>query len=154
MIETKSKTINGRNWTVTQFTGTKSLKAFHIVFNTLGPAVGQLAGSVAALRQAMKTGVAAKADTGSAITLLLDRMGDTPTLEANLLWLLSSAAVDGTPVNRAVFDDVFTGPGILALPEVLKFVVETNYGDFTGPLKSFIARLDSEEQADAAPSAG
>lgn len=147
MIETKFKTIGGHDWSVTQFTGTKSIRVYHALMAALGTPVGQAIDGLAAGKASTGKLSLAGVDVARIMQQLILSNPDADGVEKLLFLLLSSSAVDKQPMSKGVFDNVFSGPDIVHLPAVITFVFEANYGDFLTALKSYIAQFaDAQEE--------
>lgn len=145
MIETKRKTIAGREWSVVTFTGTKSIKVWHMIGTALGPALGQFISTAVNAKISTNAGGLPQVDFAKGVQLFLNSNASSAQLEADILQLLSNTSVDGTPLTKVIFDDTFAGPAIFNLKDVLLFVFEANYGDFTAALRSFIGQFSDVE---------
>lgn len=151
MLETRTKNIGGHEWRVSQFTGTKTLKVLYKVFASLGPAAGEAIGIAAGAKSAKKKLTEANLDLAKVVQLFLASNKSEDEIENLLFTLFQNSFVDNIPMSRSVFDDVFAGPAFVNIGPALVFVLETNYGDFMGQLKSYIAQLDSANQTEDVP---
>ena len=141
MIETKFKTIGGHDWSVTQFTGTKSIRVYHALMAALGTPVGQAIDGIASVKASTGKTTIAGVGVAKIMQQMILNNPDADGVEKLLFLLLSSSAVDKQPMSKAVFDTTFSGPDIVHLPAVITFVFEVNYGDFLTALKSYIAQF-------------
>lgn len=145
MLETRKKTIGGREWSVTQFTGTKTLTVLHRVFSSIGTSAAEIISSATNAKMAKKQLIDVNLDLSKAVQLFLSSNNSPEELERLLFTLLQNTTVDNMQMSRVVFDDVFAGPAFINIGPVIVFVLEANYGDFMVLLKSYIAQLDSTE---------
>ena len=142
MLKSKSAYVNGREFVCVEFPGTKALSVYYAVLKAVGPTLGSVAGPGAS--PVLDKDV----DFGRVIRQFLL---DNPNAEAvqNLIYMLvGSVSVNGSPLSaRSTFDEVFAGAGMLDLVEILKLVLETNFGDFS----ALAARFTSDAAVVASP---
>jgi hypothetical protein len=124
MIDTKKKTIDGAEYSVTQFPARRGLALKIKLVKLIGPALAEAAGGLD-----LKEGVnlqEAEIDTGfmgKAVEKLVEGMDDsTGDL---ILDLLSMTRKNGQELKEAVFDTEFAGD-YLTLYKVLGFVIQVN----------------------------
>ena len=143
MIQAKHETIGDHNWTCVQFSGTKTLDVIHAVYAAVGPSIAALAG-------AEKRDVSA-AELMLAATQLVRQMPQSSDLKGLVFMLLANTHVDGQPMSKDVFDDVFAGTGIRELPAAIAFVIRSNYGDFSQAVALARGIIHPSPEAPAAP---
>jgi hypothetical protein len=143
MVESKSKTIDGVNFTVTQFPARRAFAVQARLIKTLGPALGAAVGK----------GVGGEVDLSAALQKLADNI-EADTLVALAQELLASTRADGKELaGDAAFDMAFTGK-LLTLYKVLAFLVEVNFADFfgAGGIGGLVARFAPEAKTPSASS--
>jgi hypothetical protein len=124
LIQTKTESINGRVWSVTQWSGTKN---FDVLFN-LATVVGPTLAHGVVPGQAL---LSANVNLGGAVDALVKSLGTSQQAQGLLMKLLSNVRIDDKPVdNVSAFDALFSGPAFFDIVPGLKFVVEVNFGDF------------------------
>lgn len=137
MIETTTREIRGRTWTCTQWSGSKNLQYFHELSALFAP-------SVAA---AVPSGeLSAKVNIAEAVNRLFQGLGTSQHLMALVLKLLASVQIDGRPITKEEFDLAFAGPRIQDLVPGLMFVLEANFGDFSGLLHDIMSRYVAQRE--------
>lgn len=127
MIQTEKRTINGREWQCTQWAGTKN---FAMLFELARVATPTFAHGV-------KPGsniLSAEVNLGGAVDALMGQLGSSEHVQGLILRLLDGVHIDGRNVTKAEFDVAFVGPKLFDLVPGLKFVLETNFGDFSSLL--------------------
>lgn len=130
MIQAKNKTINGHEYTVTQFPAMHGLRMAVRLFKVVGPGLGKAlsAGSLTDL-MSKDLGDGSLGDAISALVGNLDADG-TPQM---ILDLLSSTHRDRREMTQNEFNTAYAA-NYGELIEALKFVLEVNYGGFFGAL--------------------
>ena len=141
MLEQKSKEINGRTWTVTQFTGTKTLKVMYALTKSLGPALAALTGALGGKKPASVLDL--DVDLTEVVKQFLVGNSSAGDVERLIMMLLQNTSVNNQTVNQGLFDEVFAGPRFFDLAAVLAFVIQVNYGDFFKALESFTGQPNS-----------
>lgn len=140
MIQTKTTTINGREWSVTQWSGTKNLDVIHALSGILGPTLSKgIPGGANLLN--------GEFDLGKAIDGLLAGIGTKENFKALMFQLLSNTQVGGMKVGTPeAFDAAFSGPEVFDLVPGLKFVLEVNFGDFMRAVGGIIDRFAATKE--------
>lgn len=140
MIQTKTTTINGREWSVTQWSGTKNLDVIHAISTVLGPTFSK----------GLPTGKSlldGEFEVGKAIEGLLAGIGGKESFRQLVFLLLSNTRVAGLEVSKQDgFDAAFSGGEIFDLAPGLKFVLEANFGDFIKAAGSIIDRFAATQE--------
>lgn len=139
-LKTEEKTIDGMPVKVTQFAGRKNLDLLVDLAQIIGPAVG-----------AYKGGDIMDMDVGAVVNAIMGNLNKDKVNDL-VFRMLSSTFIDDRQINQDEFDRVFAGPDLLKLPKVLWFVIEVNFGNFTGLVGS-VSNLQggAASQADEAP---
>lgn len=143
MVESKSKTIDGISYTVTQFPARRAFAIQARLIKTIGPALGAAVGK----------GLKGEVDVAGALQKLADNV-DPDALVALALELLQSTRANGKELGSdAAFDAAFSGK-LLHLYKVLAYVVEVNFADFfgAGGIGGLVARFAPEAQTSPASS--
>ncbi len=153
MIKTETATIGGREWQVTTFTGTKSIRVFHAIVAAVGTPLAEMLNSLARAKASGKDITESDLDLSKVVGMILDANRQPTDVERLLLTLLQNAVVDQKLMSAAVFDDVFSGADIVHLVPAIRFVLEANYGDFFGMVATYIAELEARKAAPAPASA-
>lgn len=149
--ETKSKTIDGYEYTCTQFPPQKALRILTKLTKYLGGPLAALIASSDSTEDLLK-GKVENLDFTAALTSLGNAMGDED------LYILSKDVCENVVVginqqNKGVsgqlkdniFDEHFMGgKGLKRLFAVMVFALEVNYGDFLGDV---VARASSVQAA-------
>lgn len=147
MIKTEKKTINGREWQCTQWSGSKNLAMFHKISSLVLPtfAHGIVPG---------QNILSANVDLAGAVDTLLKNLGDSPAFTKLVQEILNNVHIDDRPLTKEEFDVAFVGPRLFDLAPGIMFVIETNFGDFS-KLVAFIMRqfADQQKKAEAAQQA-
>ena len=163
MIKTETRQINGREWSVTQWPGTRSLDIIVSLSKLLGGGLRELKslsdkGETKALSgKGEIKGVGGLLDLDASVLAgvvdgILDKLGSSDDVLRLVFKLLSHTRIDGQPVNDAkVFDAVFAGPTIIDLAAGLRFVLETNFGDFRQAAGLFTDQSAADPKAEAEP---
>ena len=136
MIETKTKEINGREWSCTQWAGSKNLRMFHRLTTILMPALS----SGAPIPK-----ISAAVNIPAAVDALVRGLGSSKEFEALILELLDGVHIDRRHVTRDLFDEAFVGPRLFDLAPGLRFVIETNFGDFSQLVASIMSRFGDQQ---------
>ena len=131
MVESRSKEIDGRSYTVTQMPAMKALRMTHRLGKALGPAIGHLA-----VQDGQEVDIER---IGKALEALFTAMSEDD-LETITKELLNSATVivdsKSLPV-LAQFNTLMAGQ-IETVFKLLGFALEVNYGSFFDVAKGFI----------------
>ena len=139
MIKTEKRTINGREWQCTQWSGTKN---FAMLFE-LGRVVAPTFAHGVKPGQSL---LATEVNLGGAVDALMKELGNSAAVQGLILNLLSGVHIDGRHITKDEFDIAFVGPKLFDLVPGLRFVLETNFGDFT-TLLGGITNLSAAQQA-------
>lgn len=142
---TKSQTIDGTVFTVTQLPSMRSLKLMHRLMRVTGPALFKLAGG----GKSVSLKDVDLSAAGEAAQLFFGSFSDND-LEALTREILDSATVDHegrTIPLLPVFDLVMAGK-VLTIFKLLWFALEVNYGDFFG---AFLANSGAALAGKASP---
>lgn len=128
-IQTHSKTIDGREFSVTTFPAMYSLRLKTTLTRTFGPAVVAALSSKGTSLKAVMDGDLADLNLEHAVELLTEKLTEDAT-EDLVNRLLSQTTVNNRTVTDAdVFNDCFAG-NLTGLYKLIGFVVEVNYGGF------------------------
>ena len=138
MIKTESKTINGREWKCTQWSGTKNLAMFHRITSLALPT---FAHGVAPGKSILSSNV----NLAGAVDTLLAGLGSSSEVTALVKDLLGNVHIDDRHIDSAEFDVAFVGPRLFDLGPGILFVIETNFGDFS-KLVAAITRQFADQQ--------
>lgn len=141
MIQTEKRTINGREWQCTQWAGTKNFTMLFELARVVAPTFAH----------GVKPGqniLSAEVNLGGAVDALLEGLGSSATVQGLILNLLSGVHIDGRHITKEEFDIAFVGPKLFDLVPGLRFVLETNFGDFTTLLVG-ITNLSAAQQPKA-----
>lgn len=125
MIETKTKEIGGTVFQCTQWSGSKNFSRLYELASVIAPTMAH----------GIRPGVSifnAEVNVAGAMDTLVMSLGDSDKAFGLILRLLDGVHVDNRPINKTEFDLLFVGPALFDLPKLLLFVVETNFGDFSG----------------------
>lgn len=142
MIKTDTRMINGREWSVTQWPGTKALDALFSLTKLVGKGMDGVT-----MTKDNKVSLDAEVSVASIVTRVIEGIGTSSDAQKLLYRLLSHTRVDGKPVDGgSSFDVLFAGSQLFDLAPGLRFVLEHNFGDF------FQAAKDTTGQSDAAES--
>jgi hypothetical protein len=125
MIDTKEKTIDGRNVMVVQFPGRRALFFKTRLLKLIGPAIAQMFTGKNPLETEVDFSVVSKA-----LDKLSERLNEDEFVKF-VLDLLQCTRLDGKEISGAVFDEEFAG-NLLLMYKVLWFTLEVNYGSFFG----------------------
>lgn len=142
-METKTKTINGREWRTTELGGEQALDIASELLKLLAPALAEAGKGYDQSKDMLDQTI----DASSVINGLMKNW-NTQGVKSLIKQMLSKTHVEdvrenGTvPMNAAdKFDAVFSGKKLLRdLPPVLMFVFEENFGDFS-QLTSFTSLI-------------
>lgn len=139
MIKTETKTINGREWQCTQWSGSKNLAMFHRITTLILPtfAHGIAPG---------KSVLSANVNLAGAVDTLIAGIGTSKDFDALVKDLLANVHIDGRHITSAEFDVAFVGSKIFDLAPGIMFVIETNFGDFS-KLVAAITRQFADQQS-------
>lgn len=121
MIQTKNKTIAGRDIMVTQYPGRKSIEIKAKLFKLLGSSLVRLFSGTEAFDLS---------SLSSAIDIFIDKL-NPKEFTAFVLELLQSTRIDGKEITDSVFDTEFAGEMSL-MYKILGYTLEVNYGNFFG----------------------
>ena len=129
-IETKNKTIDGREVMVTQFPGRRALSYKTRLLKLLGPSVVEMFSgvkleSVEVLSSDFDLSIISKA-----FDKLAEKLDESEFVKF-VLELLQCTRVDGKEITPEYFDNEFAG-NLLFMYKVLWFTLEVNYGSFFG----------------------
>lgn len=127
-IETREKTINGRNITVTQFPGRKSLQYKIQIVKLIGGAFAHLLSGTKSVKDFTTMDVSILVP---AIEKLAAQLNPNEFVDF-VLTLFSMTRIDGKEINATIFDMEFGGD-LALMYRVLAFVLEVNYGSFFAP---------------------
>jgi hypothetical protein len=141
MLKTESASINGREWTVTQFAGRRSLDVLHDLAMAIGPAMAKAIGGF----DRSKAVTDQNMDIGAMVETLILNLSNKDQFTGTINKLLQSTACEGRAITDAEFDIVFAGERIWDLAKVLTFVIRVNYGDFS-KAGATIARMVSAQE--------
>lgn len=139
MIKTEKRTINGREWQCTQWSGTKNLTMFHRVATLLAPAIAHGVVPGANL-------LGANVNIAGAVDVLIAGLGTSVSTTTLVQELLSNVHIDGRHITPAEFDVAFTGPALFDLLPGILFVVETNFGDFSKLVGGIMSRFADQNE--------
>jgi hypothetical protein len=138
--QTQTRTIDGQQWTVTQFPATVGLRVasrlLKLISGPVGDAVSGIDGNLMDARISMDAKSMGAALKGLAGALEPDDVVDLAVT------LLEGARCDSTEISRATFDVVFQGR-YGTLLKALAFVVEVN---FQIPLADWFLLLTDQQQ--------
>lgn len=124
-LETKTKTINGHQWQVTQWPGRHAMRMKVRLAKTLGPAVGAAASGASA---GLDTDLA-DLDVAGIVSALVGRLDESDTLSLMQDMLHQSLVDNQDASSDAFFDQHFAG-NFGELYKGLGFVLEVNFGSF------------------------
>jgi hypothetical protein len=131
-LKTEQRSIDGKNYIVTQFPAGRALRIWHRLVKLVGPALGTAFGGI---KNDDKSILDARFDfsvIGTAIEKLTGAMSEDE-FHAFTLELLQMTSQDGKEINKTTFDVLFQGE-IAHLFKVLAFVLEVNFKDFYSAL--------------------
>lgn len=139
MIKTKTKTIEGNEYSCTQMTTTKSVRTLKRLVKLMGEPIVIF----------MATGSGDDNDTSTvdAASMFMLRMDDEDLVE--LIKTMLEGVTCGTEEVVGDFDVRFAGELNLMF-KVVTFVVEVNWQDFIDAAKSFVQEIISRMAAKAA----
>lgn len=138
MIETKKTTINGREWQCTQWSGSKNLLMFHRVVSIVAPTFAH----------GVRPGVnllTSSVDIAGAIDTLLTSLGTSNQVDTLVKDLVANVHIDGRHITGIEFDTAFAGPRLFDLGPGIKFVIETNFGDFSKLAASIMSQFADQQ---------
>lgn len=142
MLNTETTIINGREWSVTQFPGTKALDAVHMLAGAIG------SGLKGVVLSGGKVSLDSEVNIADIISGILSNLGSPKETESKLLRLLRHTRIDGEPILKASdFDSLFAGPAFFDIVPGIKFVLQVNFGGFFRTAESFID-LSGEKKQD------
>ena len=125
MIETKTKQIDERSVSVTQFPARIGLKIKLRIARMIGPGLASATGM-------LQSGIEAEFDSkvlAYAVGQLVDSMGNDVTVDFIVKDLMQGTRLDDKEINDAVFDIEFAGNYKL-LYKIIGYILEVNYGSF------------------------
>lgn len=122
MIETKTKSINGNDYSVVQLPARRALNLKMKLLKTFGA-------GIAALYNAYENDPNAADQVLPQAIMLLTANVDDKTFDQFVLDMLPGVRKNGMELTPSVIDAEFAG-SLSELMEVLKFVLEANFGDF------------------------
>jgi hypothetical protein len=128
-MESQSKTIEGRTYTVTQYTALRALDVFELVSPVLAPAFAKLAGA------------GQEADIGPAIEALVARLGGGKLRQLANALLEPVQVTENNRIRNMLdgFDIAYAGR-LGEVFQVLAFAVEVQFGSFfSGWVRSGVA---------------
>ena len=143
MVETKTKEIKGKTYQVAPFTAVEGLRLKAYLLKLIGPALGELAGSVEGLDSEIN---------GAGLSKVIEKITevlDENTFVALIKRLLQNVLVNWTDENgkkhavafaqdfETALNVVFQGE-LFSIYPVLGFVLEVNYPDFFGKIAPVI----------------
>jgi hypothetical protein len=135
MLETYEKEINGSTWKTRELGGKIALKLALDIMQVAAPAMAEAAKGYDKTKGALQQEI----NVGAVINSLISNI-DTPKAESIINRLLAETwkleqAEHGTVemLCRDKFDHLFAGKRLMTdLVPVLRFVFESNFGDFSG----------------------
>ena len=130
MLETKRKNIEGLDVAVTQFAGRRNFSLLLNIAKVVGPTMAAAGSNVKSTEDLMN----ADLDIDRIGQVLFNSM-DTRVVTGLVDDLLSSTFVNDRPLSDQ-FDEVFAGPDLWKLPKIIAFVIEVNFGNFSGLVAS------------------
>lgn len=135
-IQSKTHTIEGEDFVITQFGGTKNLDALEALISCIAPIVAQSIPANASQSDILNTEIDIKGLIASLVFSLENKK------VRNLIHvMLERVAINGRQLNNdAAINDYFIGDKIFILPELIFCVVETNWGNLSAAKATF-ARL-------------
>ena len=125
MIETKTKQIDERSVSVTQFPARKGLKIKLRLAKMIAPGLASAAGIT-------KDGLESDVDfkvLAYAVGQLVNSLGNDATVDFIAKELMQGARLDDKEITESVFDMEFAGDYGL-LYKIIGFILEVNYGSF------------------------
>lgn len=129
MIETKTKTICGHQYEVTQFPAMIGLRKAIKLSKIIGPGIGKAVGDSGSIANIMDGEI----NIGDAVASLVDRLDEHSTT-AFILELFSMTHRERKDLSAdANFNEAFTG-NYGEMVQALSFILEVNYGSFFGAL--------------------
>lgn len=118
-IETRKKTIDGHEYTVTSFGGTEGVRIKAVLMRSIGPAIFSIMTS-------SKEGKFSEAEVDPRVfTYLFNNLDENQYINF-ILRLLKNTRRDDVEMTREIFDAEFAGE-YGTLYKVLLFVLEVNY---------------------------
>lgn len=141
MIKTEKTTINERSWSVTQWPATLALDITFSFSKIFGPGLSAI----------KDPDLEAEIDFGTMAVKILDGIGSSADAQRLIIKLLRHTQIDNQEVNDRSFDFLFSGSNLLDLIPGIKFVLETNFGDFMNSavgntIKDFIAERKTKKE--------
>lgn len=145
MVQTKTKEIKGKSYQVTPFMAIEGLRLKAYLLKLVGPAIGELAGSVDGLDSEINS---------ASITKVIEKITevlDENTFISLIKRLLQNVLVNWTDENgqkhavafaqdfETSLNVVFQGE-LFSIYPVLGFVLEVNYPDFFGKVAPLIGQ--------------
>lgn len=131
MVETKTRSIDGMTFGVTQLPAIRGLRLFNRLGRVLAPALARAAGSQAG-------GEVDLGGLAGALDLLFSKLSDDE-LEGITRELLWNATVEGRPLLQEM--DATLGGKVGTLLKLVGFAVEVNYGGFFAALRGLVPAL-------------
>jgi len=131
MVETKTRSIDGLNFGVTQLPAMRGLRLFNRLGRVLAPAVARAAAS-------QTDGEVQLEGLAGALDLLFAKLSDDE-LEGITRELLWNATVEGRPLLQEL--DATLGGKVGTLLKLVGFAVEVNYGGFFAVLRGLVPTL-------------
>lgn len=125
MIETKTKQIDERSVTVSQFPARKGLKIKLHLAKMIAPG---LASATGILTGGLETDFDSKV-LAFAIGQLVDSLGNDATVDFIVKELMQGTRLDDKEITDSLFDMEFAGDYGL-LYKIIAFILEVNYGSF------------------------
>lgn len=141
MLKTETRIIGGDEWTVTQFAGQRNLDVLLDLMAIAGPALSAAAASGKGQGGSL---LDADINLGAVADALMSKL-HKDNLKPLIMRMLASTFRAGRQVDDREFDIAFAGTNIWSLPKVLMFVIELNYGNFSG-LVGTISSLHARSQ--------
>ncbi len=125
MIETKTKQIDERSVSVTQFPARKGLKIKLRLLKMVAPG---LASATGILQGGLEVDFDSKV-LAYAVGQLVDSMGNDATVDFIVKELMQGTRLDDKEITDSLFDMEFAGDYGL-LYKIIAFILEVNYGSF------------------------
>ena len=141
MLKTQSKKIGDLSVTVTQFAGRKNLSLLVDMAAFVAP-------SLAGVKGGGKSIMDMDIDIPTVVNGLVKSL-DSDKVMNLVSRLLGSTFINEREMTDSEFDIVFAGQNLMALPKVLVFVIEVNYGNFSKLVENVSSLQDQRKvQAD------
>jgi hypothetical protein len=126
MLKTETKEIGSLSVSVTQFAGRRNLSVLLDLSKIVGPTIAAAIGSTGNVKDMMNADINVEA-----IAKTLFASMEKASTEKLIRDLTASTFVNDRVLDDVEFDRVFAGTDLWLLPQVLAFVVEVNFGNFS-----------------------